>query len=202
MKCFLLACMTYLMVSLTTKTSSLLALLEATTALTNLSIYPCRIEAVAPRGRRRTLAYHHDNLRGARDLAYPTHPPQPSWICPYLHIGSKRLLLAGDNAPWCTTTATYVGQGIWHVPHIHHTSVLHVATQEDSIAYTFTIMKVHMYPSPSSLIMVGLCWWGSLILEVGWLLHNIWIRLASGCLWRCSRRQPGQSASCLGSKRL
>lgn len=91
------------------------------------------------------------------------------------HAWSKRMLLAGDDALGVPpqSTATSVGQGIWHVPRIHHASILRVAMQEDSLAYTFTVMKVHTYPSPSSLIVVGLCWWGSLILEVGWLLHNI-----------------------------
>ena len=61
------------------------------------------------------------------------------------HAGSKRPLLAGDDAPWRATAATAAGQGIRPVPRIHHAPVLRVATQEDSAAYALAIMKVRTY---------------------------------------------------------
>ncbi|NP_001144410.1 hypothetical protein Zm00014a_031905 [Zea mays] len=76
-------------------------------------------------------------------LPAATTAPAASSISP--HAGSKRPLLAGDDAPWRATAATSAGQGIRPVPRINHASVLRVSTQEDSAAYALAIMK---HPDP------------------------------------------------------
>ncbi|KAL6614397.1 hypothetical protein ACP70R_036667 [Stipagrostis hirtigluma subsp. patula] len=58
--------------------------------------------------------------------------------------GSKRPLLAGDDAPW-RAAATGGAPGLRPVPRIHHAPVLRVATQDDSAAYALAVMK---HPDP------------------------------------------------------
>ncbi|RCV27613.1 hypothetical protein SEVIR_5G342400v4 [Setaria viridis] len=74
-------------------------------------------------------------------LPAATTAPAASSVSP--HAGSKRPLLAGDDAPWRATAAG--GQGIRPVPRIHHAPVLRVAAQDDSAAYALAVMK---HPDP------------------------------------------------------
>ncbi|KAG2592114.1 uncharacterized protein LOC120672371 [Panicum virgatum] len=76
--------------------------------------------------------------------AATTAAPAASSVSP--HAGSKRPLLAGDDAPWRAAAATAPGgQGIRPVPRIHHAPVLRVAAQDDSAAYSLAVMK---HPDP------------------------------------------------------
>jgi len=88
--------------------------------------------------------------------AATTAAPAASSVSP--HAGSKRPLLAGDDAPWRATAATAPGgQGIRPVPRIHHAPVLRVAAQDDSAAYALAVMKVRAQRTrPPGLIAVGL----------------------------------------------
>ncbi|CAO1946185.1 unnamed protein product [Urochloa humidicola] len=77
-------------------------------------------------------------------LPAATTAPAASSVSP--HAGSKRPLLAGDDAPWRATAATASGgHGIRPVPRIHHAPVLRVSTQDDSAAYALAVMK---HPDP------------------------------------------------------
>ena len=88
--------------------------------------------------------------------AATTAAPAASSVSP--HAGSKRPLLAGDDAPWRAAAATAPGgQGIRPVPRIHHAPVLRVAAQDDSAAYALAVMKVRAQRTrPPGLIAVGL----------------------------------------------